>query len=150
MVRLTSLFLLGVAAAGCQQEPAELGDVQVRLARLGNLYGIYIGQHSGRSPQSMEAFKKFAEERTTPDVLARLELSSVDELFVSPRDGQPFEMVTYRGHPPVPPPGDPPPLVFYEQQGKDGERAVAFLGGGTQFVAEATLQNMLQNSRGRN
>ena len=66
----------------------------------------------------------------------------MSELFVSPRDGKPFAMVSYDKLPPLAG-GEPPPVVLYETEGQNGERAIAFLGGGTRTVDEAELQKML-------
>jgi hypothetical protein len=139
----TSLILLSLLATGCGQKKSGPVAQELRnLGWLGSMYGQYISQNGGKAPKNVEELQKFVEKQTKPDELGRLKVASVKELFVSPRDGKPFKMVSYAKMPP-PAPDKPPPVVFYEEVGKDGEKAVAYLGGGTQFVPESTLQMML-------
>lgn len=131
--------------AGCGGQTGEVSQVQSNLAWLGSKYGMFVSAHRGRSPKDLDELRKFVENTTTADELARLKVSRVDELFTSPRDGKPLKMVSYAKLPGMtkgqPPP--PPPAVLYEEVGLDGNRAVAYLGGNTRTVDEATLKTML-------
>jgi hypothetical protein len=126
-------------------ETGEVSQAQVKLGWLGGKYGMFVGSHRGRAPKDADELRQYIEKKTTPAELARLKVKSVDELFTSPSDGKPFKMVTYAKLPAMmkgqPPP--PPPVVFYEEIGQAGTRAVAYLGGNTRTVDEATLKTML-------
>ena len=135
-------LLLAICIASCQKESGPIAQEQTNLAWLGNMYGQYIGANQGKPPQTIDELRRFVAARTTPEELARLKVASVEELFTSPRDGKPFEMVTYRELPP-PAGGQPPPLVLYESVGQNGQRAVAFLGGNTRTVSESELSQLL-------
>lgn len=131
-----------VLAIGCQKPRGETTDVQVRLSRLGRLYGLYLGAHGGKPAASLEAFKAFARERISDEQLQQLGLASFDDLFISPRDGAPFVAnLKVSSAPPVI--DEPPAIVFYEASGVDGEIAVAYLGGGTNLIDSAELESQL-------
>lgn len=133
---------LGAALVGCQQSAPEVADVQSRLSRLGRLYGMYLGSHGGKSVKSLQEFKAFAKQRVTNEQLEQLGLASLDELFLSPRDSTPFEMVLNVSSAP-PAAGKPPAIVFYEAVGVDDEIAVGYLGGGTNVIDETELKEQL-------
>jgi hypothetical protein len=116
--------------------------VQSNLAWLGGKYGMFVSSHRGRPPKNMDEFRKFVAMKTTSAELERLKVKSPDELFVSPRDGKTFKIITYSKLPPYVG-GQAPPIVFYEEVGQDGQRAIAYLGGNTQTVDETTLQSLL-------
>jgi hypothetical protein len=141
---LALVFLtLGALCAGCgQKKSGPVAQEQTNLAWLGHMYGMYISQNKSEAPKTIEDLRKFVEKRTNPDVLARLKVANVGELFVSPRDGKPFVLVSYAKLPPMAV-GQPPPVVLYEADGQNGQRAVAFLGGNTQTMDETELQHLL-------
>lgn len=145
--KLTVALIVGISLllSGCGRKSGPVAQEQTNLGWLGSMYGMFVGQHRGRTPKNIDEFRKFVELRIKPDQLARLKVAKADDLFVSPRDGKPFQMVAYSKLTP-PAIGQPPPIVFYEQVGENGQRAVAFLGGGTRQVDEATLQNLLPAS----
>lgn len=134
-----------VVCAGCQQSASEVGDVQTRLAWLGKLYGTGLSVQEGKPVQSLDSFRKYISTKVTEEQLERLGLNSWEELFVSPRDGQPFKMVTGLSASP-PKVGELPPVVFYEANGRDGEFALAYLGGGTAVVEKKELDEQLAKS----
>ena len=146
--RCTLVMLIAaniVLAIGCQKPRGETTDVQVRLSRLGRLYGIYLGAHGGKPAASLEAFKAFARERISDEQLQQLGLANVDELFISPRDGAPFIAALKVSSAP-PAIDEPPAIVCYEANGVDGEIAVGYLGGGTNLINEAELESQLKKS----
>jgi len=140
--QLSLILVAACSVTGCREQTGPIAQEQTNLSWLGSMYGMYIGAHQGQPPQTIEELQKFVAQRTTADELSRLKASDVNQLFVSPRDGKPFEMVTYKT---IPPPvgGEPPPVVLYEAVGQNGERAVAFLGGNTQVLTESELSQML-------
>jgi hypothetical protein len=139
---LFTLVMIAALLAGCGQKSGPIAQEQTNLSWLGSMYSMYIAQNGGRAPKSIDELRKFVETRSTPDVLTRLKIASMNELFVSPRDGKPFVLVSYAKLP-APTAGQPPPLVLYETAGQNGEHAVAFLGGGTQTVSATDLQKLL-------
>jgi hypothetical protein len=134
-----------LSLAGCGKQTGEVSPVQSNLGWLGSQYGMFVSSHRGRPPKNDEEFRKYIEKTATPQELDRLKAKSVDELFTSPRDGKPFKMVTYAKLPGLtkgqPPPA--PPVVLYEEAGQGGKFAVAYLGGNTQTVDQATLRSLL-------
>jgi len=145
---ISAVLLAAVLCTSCGRQSGPVAQEQVNLAWLGHMYGMYISQNKGDAPKTIDDLRKFVEKRANADLLARLKVTSVGELFVSPRDGKPFEMVTYAKLPSRTG-GEPPPIVFYEELGKDGQRAIALLGGGTRTVDENELLTMLPASSKR-
>ena len=154
-VRLASCFLisprrrrlmfsisLACAMVGCEGQTGEVSQVQSNLGWLGTKYGMFVSAHRGRTPKNIDEFRKYIEKKTTAAEMERLKVKSVEELFVSSQDGKPFKFITYSKLPPLVG-GQPPPVVFHEEIGQDGQRAIAYLGGNTQTVDEATLQSLL-------
>lgn len=111
------------------------------------MYGMYISQNKGEPPKTIDDLRKFVEKKMSPDRLAQLKLASANDLFVSPRDGKPFTLVSYAKLPPMKP-GELPPIVLYETTGQSGQRAVAYLGGNTRNLDEAELQKLLPAQAG--
>jgi hypothetical protein len=87
--------------------------------------------------RSEEEFKQAIQQKVPPDVLnvlvADAKANSVDELFISARDGRPF-VIFYGGKRPK---GVATDLFAYEQSGIDGKRQVAF---GLGYVSEVDDQ----------
>jgi hypothetical protein len=143
--KLLLVALMGAVLPGCARQP-DPDPTQTRLGWLGSMYGRYIGQSTGEAPKSIDELRKFVAEKTTPDQLTRLGVANAEELFVSPRDGKPFVMVTLAKRPP---PGTGSPLVvLYEAEGVGGQRAVAFLGGTTEVVDSSKFSQILPKSAG--
>jgi len=132
-ILVAALTVLG----GCGQGPRDAKSI-IREAndmngrRLVNLYGQYQAIH-GHSPKTEEAFRKGIKARG-PSALEEMGVPTGDlsPLFVSERDGQPFD-VRYAA-PYVP--GSRQALV-YESRGVDGKRAVYFTGGTVVQVPES-------------
>ena len=139
--KLFMISCLGVVLSGCSAKSGTVEPVQTNLSWLGSMYGRYISQNGGNSPKSLEDLKKFVSKKVTAERLAALGVANVDELFKSPRDGKPLVLVS---HAKLPPPGtSPPPVVLYEAEGKDGQRAVVFMGGITEMVDESRFSQLL-------
>ena len=62
-----------------------------------------------RGPKDLDEFKKFLPPGT-----------NADEILISPHDGKPYKLV-WGVNPRTPPRGPFPPVMAYEQEGKDGE-----------------------------
>jgi hypothetical protein len=77
-------------------------------------------------------------------VLKSLNVSSIEELFVSPRDGKPYKIL-YGEAAKKAPSGGPAgaPVIAYEQQGQGGRRWVASAMGAIEEVDEARLKQLV-------
>lgn len=92
---------------------------ELKLRGLVNLHAHAV-RHLGHAPRNEEEFKKFVRERGA-DVVERLKLAAVDDLFISSRDGKPY-IVLY-GPPTNQAASD---VVVYESEGANGERLVGY------------------------
>lgn len=142
---ISGALLFAILLTSCRRASGPIAQEQTNLSWLASMYGMYIAQHQGRAPKNLDELHKFVEQSTTADQLARLKVANVNELFVSPRDGKPFALVSYDKMPALKG-GEPPPVVLYEAQGQNGKRAIAYVSGGTggtRTVDEQEFQKML-------
>lgn len=137
------LVLFGIGCGGDNSPGAT--EQEYHLHKLGFLYGEYSRAHIGPKgptpPPSMEALKTFA--RSKPKLLESrgIELSELDDLFVSPRDGKEYVL---RKKPVGAVPGKVgTAVVIYEAEGKDGERLVMFEEARTEKVDEARFRELV-------
>jgi hypothetical protein len=107
---------------------------------LAMLYGQFMGQHQGRPPASEEEFKKFIETRGM-GMLKQFGIPSVDALFISERDKQPY--VVLYGELKGPPALAGQPVCVYERQGVNGRRFVASSLGAVEEVDEARFRKLV-------
>jgi hypothetical protein len=115
LIVLASLSILAVV--GCSGGNAEATRKQVSHVRA--VAALYFRAHSalGKNPENEQEFKNAVSHgKMDLDVLG---VSSVDELFISDRDGQPLVIVYGQQ-----PKGVAPGVIAYEQTGKDGVRLV--------------------------
>lgn len=140
--KLLAVLLVACVPEGCSKSSGPIAQEQTNLSWLGSMYRMYISQQQGHAPKTIDDLRKFVETNTTPDQLSRLKAANVGALFVSPRDGKPFVMISYEKLPPRAG-GQPPPIVLYEAVGQNGQRSIAYLGGDTTTVDESELQKML-------
>ena len=141
---LVGVLLGGLGLAGCGDGSREsLQREQSTLKPLAVLYGQYIGQHRGQPPAHEEAFRKFVQEQPA-EVLKSLNVSSIEELFVSPRDGKPYK-VLYGEAAKKAPSGGPAgaPVIAYEQEGRGGRRWVASAMGAIEEVDETRFKQLV-------
>ncbi len=110
--RTPAVVLLCLAAAlnlaGCARKNPEIPKVSVD--RMQSIYTTYTRatEALGRGPKDLEEFKKFLPAD-----------QNIDDLLTSPHDGKPYKLV-WNVNPRTPPKSMPPPLMAYEQEGKDG------------------------------
>jgi hypothetical protein len=107
------LSLVCAIAGGCAK--SEQVERQSNLQAIAAYYSQFLAHHRGQLPANEEEFKKFIQAKGG-EALSYKGLS-VDELFVSSRDGKPF-VVKYRGDKSWP----LPDVIAYEQEGDDGIR----------------------------
>jgi hypothetical protein len=107
------LSFMCAVALGCAE--GEQVERQSNLQAIAAYYSQFLAHHRGQLPANEEEFKKFIQAKGG-EALEYKGLS-VDELFISSRDGKPF-VVKYRGDKSWP----LPDVVAYEQEGDDGLR----------------------------
>ncbi len=127
---------LGCSRGGTASAPMQ----QSNIKPLAMLYGQFMGQHQGRPPSSEEEFKKFIQERGM-GILKQFGIPSVDALFISERDKQPY--VVIYGEPKGPPALAGQPVCVYERQGVSGRRYVASSLGAVEEVDEARFRELV-------
>ena len=136
----TTLILLSLSAAiGCSGGSGGREAQQSTLRLTAVLYSQYLGAHGGDPPRDEGEFKKFIQS-LGPGVIERAGLTSVDQLFTSPRDGQPYA-VKYQGVP-----WELEGAIAYEQQGLNGVRYVATSLGGISEVTEEEFTKRLKKA----
>jgi hypothetical protein len=118
--------------AGCGSPARQEEMPSLRL--LSSFYAQYRGHHRGQLARDEADLKQFIAS-VQGEALPRTGIASVDELFISTRDGKPF-VVKYRGNRSWP----LPEAVAYESEGRDGTRFVATIGGGLGEISDDELR----------
>ena len=130
---------LGGFAVGCGGGPKVVPQTKTEshLQTLAVLYGQYMGENRGKSPPDEATFKAYIKKLPADRLMGK----TVDELFVSPRDNQPYVIIynVVMGMPGI----DPPTVVAHEKTGTMGKRYVATGGGGVEEVDEARFQQLI-------
>ena len=108
-------------ALGCSDNNTQSSRA-AQTSHLRTLISLYNAASAkvGRPPANEAELRQFVQDNGA-QVLARLNIESVDELLKSERDGQPF-VVGYAQQRK----GSNPDIVAYEQTGIDGKRQVGF------------------------
>jgi hypothetical protein len=131
-------------AGGCSENQSAERE-QSNLKPLAVFYGQYLGQHRSQLPPNEQEFKKFLNS-LAKDRLTSMQVKSVDEMFVSPRDGKPYVVLygtaskTSAGLPFT-------TVVAYEQEGKGGKRFIARMSGAVEEVDEANFKQLVPNAK---
>ena len=117
------------------------------LKALAILYMQFAGQHQGKGPANEALFKAFL--RTLPEEQRKsLNISDVDAIFVSPRDGKPYVFVYGAKRSAAPSPkASGAPVVGYEQVGVGGRRYVANALGAVEEVDEAAFKQQVPDAK---
>jgi hypothetical protein len=132
---------LGVAMlllVGCHWGQSEAAR-QTQSSHLRSLITLYnfAASKLGHRPANEGELKSFIAANAS-QMIESLHVSSVDELFVSERDGKPF--VVLYGEPPK---GASRDVIAYEQAGVAGNRLVGYSLGMTQEVDEQQLAQII-------
>src|SRR4051812_45982579 len=106
------LILLAASIVGCARSKEAAKSGRTHTALLTSLY-TRASSMLGHDPKDEQEFKATLEKANIP--LDALKVSSLDEVFVSERDGQPL-VVVYSGKLPN------SDVVVYEKAGVDGKR----------------------------
>jgi hypothetical protein len=138
IVEITLLCGAGTLASGCgEAAPQDARRAHGVMTVLGLEYGDYLAANRNSPPQNVSQFRSFVASR--PQKMTEYRVNGVDELFTSPRDGQPIQVVCGLAKPVVDAQGYP--LAAYEAVGTDGKRLVANARGG---VSELTDEQFAQ------
>jgi len=118
--------------------------------RLANLYTIYQSRYLGNGPRDKAAFEKFITQEMTPAELdgTGVDQKSLDTLFVSERDGQPF-FIRYGVKSPDPSSTGVNLAVIFEGRGVNGSVAVYMTGPKTVAVPQAEVEDYRVGKRDR-
>lgn len=130
-----SFFAL-VAGCGVKSETAEVAELRSNMRSLAVAYGNYIKTNRGRAPKSEKQFRAWIEKQG-PDELEILGVESVDDIFISTRDNEPY-VVVY---------GKQKQIVAYEAVGVEGQRYVADNIGSIELVDEARFSELVPDAK---
>ena len=117
---LYSLLASFLLIAGCSSSHSL--DDETKLMLLVDFQRQFTEEHDGRDPQSADELQQWVRQLDPQDLSAR-QISDVDSLFVSSRDGKPFVVVPRSGAATT---SDQNRIVAFEQTGVNGLRWVAF------------------------
>jgi hypothetical protein len=133
--RLAGLsILIAALLVGCGGPTGGSGKKETSRVRVLTMLYTRTSSQLGRNPKDEQEFK---EKLKSYDLaLDKAGVSSIDELFISERDGQPLGI--YYG--PHPPGSD---VVVYEQTGVDGMRYVGHRIGMVEEVDEAKFRELV-------
>lgn len=134
--RRVSLGVVAIVAAaatiGCGGDGQKAAQKEISHIRLlTNLY-VKSERELGRSPANLEEFKSAIAKMDLS--LEAMKLTSIDEVFVSDRDGQPLVIVYGQS---------PNGVVAYEQTGVDGKRQVGFKLGNVEEADEGRFKELV-------
>ena len=135
LVALASCCLWQAGCSSRRKEEATERETS-HLKPLVILYGQFLSQN-GKPPTNEEQFKKFIHVRGKR-LLENSGIATVDEMFISERDGQPYVVLYGK-----PKPETPRDLVAYEQTGLDGVRRVGYSLGLISDMDEAKFQELM-------
>jgi hypothetical protein len=121
LIAIFSISVLLVNGCGSGQPTLQdLNDNNIR--RLHSTYKMFMNRHELKGPESEEELKDFLTNNNTAKALLKrmgIESDSIDEIFVSERDGQPFKVrwgvKGIEDH-----------AIIFEAEGIGGKRMVAF------------------------
>ena len=146
VARYCLLGLITCLILGCKEEVAETQiGAETKLRPLARMYAGFVNQNRGRPPKDEAQFRKFAEATASQYLPEGLTL---DQLFVSDRDNEPFVIVY--GRVLVSREGVDSPMgariVAYEKTGADGARFVADDLGVVELVDDEKFRQLVPNA----
>jgi hypothetical protein len=131
------LLVLVMACPACRRGAGE-DQGQARLAALASMYAKFQIVHQGKLPDNIQELRDFMTSRPElPTLLKQASASSLDELFLSSQDAQPFHLLF----------GDELEaneygILGFEQTSRDGKRLVGYRAGFASVIEEAEFQQM--------
>jgi hypothetical protein len=120
---VAGLALLVTGCGGSGGSGAGTSALDQHILKFFNLRTQYASAHQGQAPANTAELKAWAKKLSSQE-LAKKGIDNSDDVFISPRDGQEYQI--------APPPkgaqvsaGAPPAVVVYEKIGVNGMRMVA-------------------------
>ncbi len=107
------------------------------MAALVLFYTQYQAKHQGQLPPDEKALRDYIAGETA--MMKEFGLGSVDDVFISRRDGQPYVVLFGKGILE----GDGGGIVAYEQAGKDGQRFVGYRAGNVEIISDEEFRKMV-------
>ncbi len=137
LFRFLLLALMFGAALGCgpKIEAPESTEMRSNMRSLAVAYGAYTRDNRGRPPKDEKAFRKWLDKQG-PDYPQILKVESIDEIFISSRDNEPY-VIAY---------GKAKRIVAYEAVGVEGKRFVADDLGVVEELDEATFDERVPDA----
>lgn len=133
-----TILLFSGVHVGCRSQAAddEVARRGSNLQSLAGMYRMYTTENGGCPPSNEAEFKAFIQEQGL-EHFESFGITTVDDLFISPRDGQPY-IVVYGGGPEA-----MPDLVAYEREGLESGRWIVNSMTVVAEVDEAKFQRMV-------
>ena len=137
-------FLISGILVGCHSPEAsdEVDRRGSNLQSLAGLYRTYAAQHGGNPPPNEAAFKTFIQDQGLKH-FESFGITTIDELFISPRDRKPYVVIYGDG------PEEMPNIVAYEREGTETGRWIASSMTVVAEVDEVKFQQMVPNEARR-
>lgn len=132
---ILSLFAISLGC-GSGAESADVAELRSNMRSLAVAYGNYIKSNRGRAPKSEKQFRAWIEKQGD-DELVILGVDSIDDIFISTRDNEPY-VVVY---------GKSERVVAYEAVGVDGQRYIADNVGSIELVDEARFNELVPDAK---
>jgi len=137
------VVVLGCRSLSTEPKPDDL--TKARMKALAILFSQYVAANHKHLPTDEAQLKRFISQKGARDLAGR-QLASVDELFVSARDGEP--LVIKYGQKSSPAEAlAPDSIVAYEKTGVHGQRLVALPTGGVAELDQNEFAEVLASQR---
>ena len=135
---VVGVLLMGNVFVGCDSPEVveEFNRRGSNLHSLGGMYRMYASKNGGTPPANEEDLKSYIMEQGL-EHFADFGITTIEDLFISPRDGQPY-VVVYGGR-------ELPEVLAYEQTGTETGRWIVSSMVVVSEVDEATLNRMVSN-----
>jgi hypothetical protein len=137
-VPLASYGLIVAVLAGCGSNNTDAARKELSHIRLLTSLYAKTANTIGHNPKSEEEFKQAIADSGVK--LENLRVASIDELFVSERDGKPLVVVYGQSLPNS-------DVIVYEQEGVDGLREVGHKIGKVEQVDAAKFAELVPNAK---
>ena len=137
--KLAIFLLIGLFAGCTSSQTKESRDRENSHLRW--IVKLYLHASQGHAPKNEREFKQFIsgiDPAIRDRTLAAAEVKSMDELFISERDGLPY-VILYS----PPPKGVASGVIAYEQQGTEGERYIGYTKGIIEKVDEQQFDTLV-------
>jgi hypothetical protein len=119
---VAGLAFLTSGCGGSGGSGAGTSALDQHILKFFNLRQQYVSAHQGKAPANAAELKAWAKKLSSQE-LAKKGIDNGDDVFISPRDGQEYQIAPAPKGAQVT--GGPPAVVVYEKNGVNGMRLVA-------------------------